>query len=357
MIKTLDGKSFAHLGENRSGQGGARFGSDWKGHIMRKHRARAEWIWAAAALACLFSISWPVQAQVKGLEIVAPGNPGSGYDQAARAMQETLQSAKLASGVQVINSPGAGGTIGLAQFVTGRKRNPSVLVVAFSLIGSIVTNKPAVTTDNAVPLARLIREWEVVTVPANSDVKTMADLVAKLKADPSKVSWALGSPGGIDHVLAGQIAKALGVDPSKLKVIHYSGGGEQVAATLGGHVTVALGGVPEFAPQVQAGQLRAIAVSSPERLPGVDTPTLKEQGVDVELGTWRGLMMHPQTNEADRKALTEAVAEMVKTPAWKDVLTRYGWIEAYQPAAEFGPFLKEQQTLISEALKDLGVAK
>jgi putative tricarboxylic transport membrane protein len=324
---------------------------------MTKHRARYEWVWAAAAIGCMILFGGPVHAQIKGLEIIAPGNPGSGYDQAARSVQETLQSAKLASGVQVMNSPGAGGTIGLAQFVTGRKRNPSVLVVAFSLVGSIVTNKPAVTLDKAVPLARLIREWEIVTVPANSDIKTMADVVAKLKADPSGVSWALGSPGGIDHVLAGQIASAVGVDPSKLKVIHYSGGGEHVAATLGGHVTLAVGGVPEFAPQIQAGQLRAIAVSSPERLPGVDTPTLKEQGVDVELGTWRGLMMHPQTSEADKKALTEAVAEMVKTPAWKDVLTKYGWIEAYQPAAEFDAFLKDQQVLIDKALKDLGVAK
>jgi putative tricarboxylic transport membrane protein len=324
---------------------------------MRKHRARAQWVWALVALACLLSSGRPVQAQVKGLEIVAPGNPGSGYDQAARAMQETLQSAKLATGVQVINTPGAGGTIGLSQFATARKRNPSALIVAFSLVGSIVTNKPAITLDNAVPLARLIREWEIVSVPANSDIKTMADLSAKLKADPSKVSWALGSSGGIDHVLAGQISKALGVDPGKLKVIHYSGGGEQVAATLGGHVTVALGGVPEFAPQVQAKQLRAIAVSSPERLPEVDAPTLKEQGVDVVLGTWRGVLVHPQTSEADKKALAEAVAQMVKTPAWKDVLTRYGWIEAYQPADEFAAFLKEQQALIGQSLRDLGVAK
>jgi putative tricarboxylic transport membrane protein len=324
---------------------------------MTKHRARYVWVWAAAVIGCMILFGGPVHAQIKGLEIIAPGNPGSGYDQAARSVQETLQSAKLASGVQVMNSPGAGGTIGLAQFVTGRKRNPSVLVVAFSLVGSIVTNKPAVTLDKVVPLARLIREWEIVTVPANSDIKTMADVVAKLKADPSGVSWALGSPGGIDHVLAGQIASAVGVDPSKLKVIHYSGGGEHVAATLGGHVTLAVGGVPEFAPQIQAGQLRAIAVSSPERLPGVDTPTLKEQGVDVELGTWRGLMMHPQTSEADKKALIEAVAEMVKTPAWKDVLTKYGWIEAYQPAAEFDAFLKDQHAMIDKALKDLGVAK
>lgn len=315
------------------------------------------WLLAPLWLAAFAWSGAPARAEIKNLEIVAPGSPGSGYDQAARALQGALQESGLATGVQVVNIPGAGGTIGLAQFVTAKKRNPSVMVVAFSMVGAIITNKPPVTLENATPLALLLREYEILTVPAASDVRTVADLVAKLKADPGAVSWALGSVGGIDHVLAGQIAKAVGVDPAKLKAAHYSGGGEQVAATLGGHVAVAVGGVPEFAPQVQSGQLRAIAVSSPERLPGVDAPSLKEQGVDVVLGTWRGLMVHPEMRDADKKALAEAIGQMAKTPAWQSALTKFGWIDAYQPANEFGAFLKEQHQLISVALKDLGVVK
>jgi len=229
-------------------------------------------------------------------------------------------------------------------------------VTAFSMVGAIISNKSPVTLDNAEPLALLVREYGLLTVPANSDIKTMQDLVAKLKADPGQVAWGLGSSGGVDHVLAGRILKAVGVDPTKLKGVHFAAGGEQVAATLGGHVTVSVGGVSEFGPQVQAGQLRAIGVSSPERLSTVVASTLKEQGVDVELGTWRGVMAHPQMRPADKKALAEAVAAMVKTPAWQDTLAKFGWIDAYQPAEKFGPFLKEQEELIESSLKDLGLA-
>src|SRR4029453_5798395 len=171
----------------------------------------------------------------------------------------------------------------------------------------------------------------------------------------SSVSWGLGSSGGVDHVLAGQILKAVGIEPAKLKAAHYAAGGEQVAAALGGHVTVAVGGVSEFGPQVQAGQLRAIGVSSAERLTTGDAPTLKEQGVDVELGTWRGVMAHPQMRAADKKALTEAIAAMVKTPSWQSELAKFGWLDSYEPADQFGAFLKQQNELISGALKDLGL--
>ena len=312
---------------------------------------------AAATFAA--AVAWgaaPAQAEIKGLEIIAPANPGSGYDQAARAMQEALEKEGLASGVQVVNIPGAGGTVGLAQFVSAKKRSPSILVTAFSMVGAIISNKPPVTLDDADPLALLVREYGVLTVPAASDIKTMADLVAKLKADPGQVAWALGSSGGVDHVLAGQIMKAIGIEPAKLKAAHYSAGGEQVATVLGGHVTVAVGGVSEFGPQVQSGALRAIAVSSPERLSTVDAPTLKEQGVDVELGTWRGVMAHPKMRAADKEALAEAIAAMVKTPTWQDTLVKFGWIDAYQPADQFRALLEEQHELIGTALRDLGLA-
>ena len=226
------------------------------------HRRFAVRLLAATAVIAVWpGASAPAHAEMKGLEIIAPANPGSGYDQAARAMQQALQESGLASGVQVVNIPGAGGTVGLAQFVSGKKRTPTILVTAFSMVGAIITNKSPVGLDAADPLALLVREYGILTVPADSDIKSMADLVAKLKADPSQVAWGLGSSGGVDHVLAGQIMKAVGADPTKLKGVHYAAGGEQVAATLGGHVTVSVGGVSEFAPQVAAGQLRALGVS------------------------------------------------------------------------------------------------
>ena len=243
---------------------------------------------AAASSAAI--VAWPALAQVKSVEIIAPAGPGGGYDQLARATQQVLESEGLASGVQVTNVPGAGGTIGLAQFVTGKKRGNNLLVVGLGLIGAIKINKSPVSLEQVAPLARLTGEYQPLVVAADSPIKTLGDLQAKFKADPGSVSWggfALGSP---DHLLCAMTVKAAGGDVAKMNYIVAGAGGEMLAQVMGGHITVATGGLNEFAQQLEAGKLRALAISSPERLPGVDIPTFKEQGLDVELVNWRGLM-------------------------------------------------------------------
>jgi putative tricarboxylic transport membrane protein len=309
------------------------------------------------ALSLLATAATSAQAQINGLEIIAPAAPGSGFDQTSRAVQEALLQNGLAKGIQVINVPGAGGTIGLAQFVSSKKPGASLLMIGVTTVGAILTNKPPITLDDAHPLALLLREYSMVVVPANSDVKTVADLAAKVKANPATVRWAVGSAGGVDHVIAGQFTKAVGADPGKLNAIHYPGGGEQLAAIMGGHVTAGVGGVPEFASQIKSGKLRALAVSSPERLAGLDIPTLKEQGVDVAIGTWRGLMAQKHATDAEKKELSSAIEKMVATPTWKSTLEKQGWLDAYQSSQGFGAFLKEQQAMMKSALGELGVLK
>ena len=321
--------------------------------MLMKRRTTFALIGAAAvALACSSSAGL---AQVESLEITAPSSPGSGYDQLARAMQTVLQDEGLASGVQVSNIAGGGGTVGLAQFVTAKHRNPSVLVVGFALVGGIITTGSPVSLDQTAPLARLVGEQDIIVVPANSDIQTMADLIEKLKADPGAVSWGGGSIGGFDHVLVGQIVKASGVDPAKANYVVHAGGGEVLASTLGGHVTVGISGYNEFAEQVKAGDLRALAVSGGERMAGFDVPTLKEGGVDVAMVNWRGLVAPADASEEDIVALSGAVETMVKSAAWKEALATRGWLDLYQSADEFGPFLKEQQEQVGTALKAVGL--
>ena len=313
---------------------------------------------AAGALVAACAMAAPAEAQVEGLEIIAPANPGGGWDQTARAMQAALQDAGIASGVQVNNIPGAGGTIGLAQFVTGKKRRgDAVLVGGLVMLGAILTNKAPVTLEDVTPLARLTGEYEVLVVPASSDIRTLDDLLAKLKADPGSVSWGGGSAGGTDHILAGLIAKAAGVDPTKVNYIAHSGGGEALGAILGGHVTVGVSGYEEFAGQIQAGELRALAVSGDERIPGVDVPTLKEQGVDVSLVNWRGLFAPPGIRDGDKEALAEAVAGMVESPAWRETLETRGWLDLYLPPEEFAAFLEEDRAQVEQTLKDIGLVQ
>jgi putative tricarboxylic transport membrane protein len=273
-------------------------------------------------------------------------------------MQAALQEAGLASGVQVQNIAGAGGTIGLAQFVTSKKRDGNaVLVGGLVMLGAILTNKSPVSMDDVTPLARLTGEYEMIVVPADSPLQSMRDLAAKLKADPGSVSWGGGSTGGTDHILAGLIAKAVGADLTRLNYIAHSGGGEALASILGGHVTAGVSGVEEFLPQVQAGKLRALAISADERMAGAEVPTLKEQGIDVSLVNWRGVMAGSQIREADKKALSTAIDGMVKSPAWQETLKKRGWIDMYQPADEFAAFLKEDRAKVETTLRDIGLVK
>ena len=298
----------------------------------------------------------PTNAQVERLEIVAPASPGGGWDQTARSMQQALQEAGLAQDVQVTNIPGAGGTVGLAQLVDKEKGNPNALMVnGLVMVGAILTNQSAVTLEQTTPIARLTGEYEVIVVPASSDIQNLGQLVEKLKADVGAVAWGGGSAGGTDHILAGLIAKAAGADATKLNYVPFSGGGEALAAIMGGHVTAGVSGIGEWLGQIQAGELRALAISAPSRIEGLDIPTLKEQGIDVEFVNWRAVVAAPGIDDAQKKALVDAVDAMHKSEAWKKTLADKGWMDLYLSGDEFAQYLKEEDVRVTEILKTLGL--
>ena len=183
---------------------------------------------AALATGTVFSLH---ANAAEALTIVAPAKPGGGWDQTARAMETVLQGTNLATPVTVENIAGAGGTVGLAQLADKYSGRGDVLMVSgLVMVGSILTNKSPVSLDQTAPVARLTGEYEVLVVPANSEIKSLADIVTKLKADPGSVAWGGGSAGGTDHILAAMIAKAAGVDGSKVNYVPFSGGGEALAA-------------------------------------------------------------------------------------------------------------------------------
>jgi len=325
--------------------------------MSSRHRAFFKPLLAAAALTASVIIASPTLAQVKGLEIVAPASPGGGWDQHARALQQVLQNQSFATGVQVVNIPGAGGTIGLAQFVTAKKRNPSLLVGGQIMQGAILTNKSPVTLDQVTPLARLTGEYTALVVPTDSPIKSLNDLITKFKAEPGSASWGGGSAGGSDQILAGLIAKEVGVEPTKINYVATAGGGELMSQILGGHISVAMGGYNEFAPQIDTGKLHAIAVSAPERLPGVNTPTLKEQGVNLEFVNWRGVFAQPNLKAAEKKQLEDMVAKVVASDEWKEILGQRGWLNLYQSSDQFTAFLKTEQARVKDTLEDIGLVK
>ena len=233
-----------------------------------------------------------------------------------------------AKSVQVTNIPGAGGTVGLAQFVNSKDPN-TLMVNGFVMVGAILLNKSPVSLDQVTPIAKLTEETLVIVVPANSPIKSAKDLAAAIKADVSKVTFAGGSAGSVDHILAAQIVKAAGADPAKVNYIPFSGGGESIAAILGGKVTAGISGYAEYEGQIKAGKMRALGISSEKQMPDIEVPTLKEQGLDAVITNWRSVVAAPGISADDKKKLADAVDKMVKSDAWKEVLKQKGWDDAY----------------------------
>jgi putative tricarboxylic transport membrane protein len=297
-------------------------------------------------------------AHAADYKIMAPAAPGGGWDQTARTMQTALQDEKISGSVQVNNVPGAGGTIGLAQFANQASGDPSQLIVGgYVMVGAILTNASPVTLDQVTPIARLTGEYEAIVVPAASDIKDMAGLVEKLKVDPGSVSWGGGSAGGTDHITAGLIAKAVGVDPTKVNYIAFSGGGEALAAILGGQVTVGISGYGEFESQIKAGELRIIGISSDEKVEGIDAPTFKEGGVDVSIQNWRMVAAAPGITDEQKAAISADVEKMVTSKSWKDALATKGWADTYLAGDEFKAQLAKDIEATSGILKDIGLVK
>lgn len=313
---------------------------------------------AVLAAGLAFTVPTVLAQQPLELRIMAPAGAGGGWDTTARALQQVLVSSGSAKNAQVLNVPGAGGTVGLAQFVNnGKGDGRQLMVMGAVMVGAILTNKSPVGLDQVTPLARLTQDALAVVVPANSPHKTMKDLAAALKADTGKVVWAGGSAGGADHILAGLVAKAAGGDVSRLNYVPFSGGGEALAEMLGGRVTAGISGYNEFESQIKAGKLRALALSTGKRMTSVDVPTLREQGLDVEFVNWRGVVAAPGLSAEQKTALSAAVAKAVKSEDWAKVLKTRGWEDYYAGPDEFAAFLKADQARVQGILASIGLVK
>lgn len=291
------------------------------------------------------------------ITLIAPANPGGGWDQTARQIQQVWTATGiLGVPVEVVNRGGAGGTIGLADLVTRYDGDPrNLMVFGQVMLGSIRTNASPVSIDQTVPLARLLNEYEVVAVPADSPYRTIGELLEDFRRDPAAVSWAGGSAGGIDHILAGLIAQAAGVDPRRVNYIAYSGGGEAAAAVMGGHVTLGLSGVGEWKAYVASGRMRPIAVSSPERTGDGVTPTLRESGLDVVLSNWRGIAAPPGTDDETREWLIRALEGMRASEAWQRILLANEWEDSFLPGAAFEAFLQQEVATVDATLRAIGL--
>ena len=303
---------------------------------------RDQFIKSVLALAAGSSLSLPSLAAAN-IKMMIPANPGGGWDATGRALGKALQDSGVASSVSYENKGGAAGIIGLAQYANATKGDGnSLMVMGAVMLGGIITGKPPVSLDKVTPIARLTSEYNVFVVPANSPLKTMKDVVDQLKKDPGSVKWGGGSRGSTEHIAAAMLAREVGVDAAKINYVPFRGGGEAVAAILGGNVTVGGSGYSEFQQYIETGKMRPIAVTSGKRLKGINIPTMIEQGYNIEIGNWRGVYAPAGLTAAQRKGLTDMVLKATKSKSWAESLEKNNWTSAWMANPAFDDFVDSE---------------
>ena len=294
---------------------------------------------------------------LSGVRVMVPNTPGGGYDTTARAAAKVMDETKIAKSTEVFNLAGAGGTVGLSRTVSEDGNGKLLMMMGLGVVGAQYTNKSQAKLDQTTPIAKLIEESGAIVVAKDSPYKTIDDLVTAWKANPKALAVGGGSsPGGPDHLLPMQLAQTVGIDPKDVNFVSYDGGGDLLPAILGGKIAFGASGFSEFLDQVEAGEVRVLAISGAERVAAIDAPTLKESGIDLEFTNWRGFVAPPGISDADKQALSAAVATMHQSQEWKDVLSKNGWTDAYLDDAQFSTFLTEQTTAVEDVLTKLGLA-
>lgn len=306
-----------------------------------------------SSLCTLTSISfWPglltAQAQepFDRLTIVVPAVEGGGWDLTARDVKKTLEEEGLARNIQIMRSPGAGGLIGLAQFVEGRRGNGSALLISgMFTVGAEFPNRAIVSLLDATPIARLTETGAVIVVPSISTIQSIEELIVVFESNPGLLVWSGGSLGGPDQMVLRSLADALGVDPGRIHYQAYPGGTDVGASLVAGNANVGISDFSELEALIDAGHLRALALSSEHRLPNTPIPTLKEVGIDIALGNWRGVFAPPGISASQRQRLVAMFDTLSESPVWQRALAQHYWTDSYLSGDQFESFVRSQYKL------------
>ncbi|MDI5982049.1 Bug family tripartite tricarboxylate transporter substrate binding protein [Amycolatopsis magusensis] len=295
--------------------------------------------------------------QIRNFRVMVPNSPGGGYDITARTAVKAIEEAGLNGSTEVFNLPGAGGTVGLGRLVNERGNGKLAMSMGLGVVGAVYTNRSPSSLQDTTPIAKLTEESDVVVVGKDSPYQTIGQLIEAWKANPGAVPVGGGSaPGGPDHLAPMLMAKAAGIAPATVNYVPFDGGGELMASVLGGKVGFGVSGIGETRDQIEAGELRALAVTSPQRVPGMDAPTLQESGVDVSFTNWRGIVAPPGISNGDREKLVSLFTRLQDTQQWQDALRLNGWTNAFSAGDEYGAFLKAENDRVASVLKELGLA-
>jgi putative tricarboxylic transport membrane protein len=313
---------------------------------------------AAIGTATTYSVK---AASAKGdlssnLTLIAPAGAGGGWDGFARETQQAMRVNALAGNAQVVNIPGAGGTIGLGKFSTMHGRADTILATGTAMVGGIALNESPVGFDDTTLLARVAEDYDVLIAAADAPYDTVDDVVSAWKKDPKGFVWTGGSAGSVDHLTIAQLALLGGISAADITYIPKSGGGEAIQTLLSGTTDFASCGFNEVSDQIEAGRVKAIGVAAPERIKGFeDLPTMSEQGYEVTLTNWRGWLGAPGITDDESAQLLEILQKTRDSAAWKDALERNKWTDVWLTGQEFAEFVEEDTSRVEKLLKELGL--
>jgi len=321
------------------------------------------WIAILGAVVCATGAAHAQNAwqPERNIEIIVGSSPGTGTDRTARLMQKIWQEQKsVPVSTTVINKPGAGGAVAWAYMLPKAGDGHYLQVTSYNLVTNQITGRSKLTYTDFTPISLLLSEYIGFGVKADSPIKTLADLVKALKEDPASVPIGTSSvAGGANHIAVALLAKAAGADVKKLKVVIYSGGGEALTATLGGHVALWVNSASSIATPYAAGTIRPLAIASPQRLPGplAALPTATEAGLKVVADNWR-VVIAPKGLSAPMVAYWDNTFKTLSaSEEWNRELEKARMTNGYRNSADTTKYIAQEYGEIKDILTELGLAK
>ncbi|MFK5689478.1 Bug family tripartite tricarboxylate transporter substrate binding protein [Ornithinimicrobium sp. LYQ92] len=328
-------------------------------------RSRPGWAMVVYGVVAALVVGWALTASVRSahsgedlrstLTLIAPAGAGGGWDTFTREQQAAMRSNGIVNNATVVNIPGAGGTIGLGKFSTMEGEATNLLTTGTVMTGAIALNESPVTFDDVRPIARVSEEYDIIVVPADSPYRTIDELIADWQQDPAAFPFTGGSAGGLDHLIVADLALEVGIDPADITYIPQSGGGEAIQVVNSGGAEAAVSGYTEFASQIEAGNMRGLAIVSPERVEGIDLPTLIEQGYDVAMTNWRGYLAPAGITDEQFAELEAILTETAESAEWQDAMDRNLWTDVFLTGPELEQFLEEDTAQIEALVQELGL--
>ncbi|MCP3426367.1 tripartite tricarboxylate transporter substrate-binding protein [Rothia sp. AR01] len=288
------------------------------------------------------------------LTLIVPGSAGGGYDALARESQQALRANGISGNVQVVNVPGASGTVGMQTLTEMAGQDDTLLVLGSAMVGGIEITQSSLSFDDVTPITSSTTDYSVIVLPDDSPYETTEEFIEAWKQDPEGHPIAGGALGNSDHIAVISLARAVGIDPADVNYIAYSGGGEVLASLLSGTAAAGVSGFGEMSDQIDAQTVRGIGVTAPERVNGIDMPTFNEQGIDVVVPNWRGFVAPPGISAEQQDEIGEILSEMMGTEEWNQAVERNQWEEFIMTGTELDDFIDAEVSNTKSLLEEAG---